>query len=613
LPAVSVASPTQPRSAALRWRSFEAWVGTRRSALALFGLALVVFAVESAVLPAFPGRDMVRYVQTYVQLPYHDIVLPSVMNTRGPFAALGVGVPLEIGGVAAEVWLALLYAGSIVAWGAVALTFGKRAAILTSALLLVYPGYGILFHGLASDALFAAGFAGWSLLLVRAMLRPSVLSFFLAGLGMGGLVLVRPSNQVLVVMALAPFFLGAAWRDRLRWFAAFFVGSALLTQGWKAIAEARYGDGTTLRPSSAALAVAVLLLAILVVPPRRWAWLGGAAALLAAAFLVVERPAPKSPTSYVRTVAQLPGGNPFAFRVFEIDPIAAPTNGPASRHLAELVRRDLLTTEPYRSYGVTVDTVFTSRSDRVFSDVQSLPGSDIGAVANEAIRRRPWHFGFGVVKTFLDMLWIKRVYGPEPVPEEAPTAMNGSGHGGATIVVNGKTLPAPSEGQPIPSSRGGPVFGPSVGGVRQVWRSGTEYSLVFDDPVGERRVAAFDRDTNRLTARLPARDSDLTLVHRFNQVSHVFPPSLFWLVLGIAALAIRRPRRSLVALAPSVAGLVVAITTALIAFPVAEYVMPVTPAFVLLAAVGLVGADPRGGLRLGRSRASESERAADAE
>jgi len=597
----------------LRWRSFEGWVGTRTSAFALVGVALLVFAVESVVLPAYPGRDMVRYVQTYEQLPYHDIILPSVMNTRGPFAALGVGVPLELGGVVAEVWLALLYAGSILAWAAIAIRFGKRAAIVTSAVLLVFPGYGILFHGLASDALFAAGFAGWSLLLVRAMLRPSVLAFVLAGLGMGGLVLVRPSNQVLIVMALVPFALSRRWRDRLRWFAAFFVGSALVTQGWKAVASARYGDGTDLRPSSAVVAVALLLLAFLVVPTRYWAWLGAAVGVLAMTFLVVERPAVKTPAQYVRTVAQLPGGNPFAFRVFEIDPIAAPTNGPASRHLADVVRRELLTKEPYRSYGVTVDQVFSSRSDRIFGDVGNLSGIDLGAVANEAVRQHPFHFSLGIVKTFGDMMWIKRVYGPEPVPEEAPTGANGSGQGGAYVVVHGRKLPAPSEGQPIPSARAGPTFGPSVGSVRQVWRSATDYSLVFDDPSGERRVAAFDRDTERLAGRLPARSSQLSRVHRFNQLSHVFPPSLFWLVVGVVALAIRRPRRVLVAVAPSVAGLVVALTTALIAFPVAEYVMPVTPAFVLLAAVGLFGADPRGRLRIGRNRPPQPQDAAHAE
>ena len=569
----------------MRWQSFEAWVGSRGSAFALFGLALLVFAIESAVVPAYGGRDVTRYVQTWVQLPYHDIVLPSVMNTRGPFAALGVGVPLELGGFAAEAWLALMYAGSILAWAAVGLTFGRRAAILTAGLLLVYPGYGILFHGLSGDSMFAAAFSGWALLLTRAMLRPSVRAFAFAGLGMGALVLVRPSNQVLIVMSLVPFVLSAPWRERLRWFAAFFVGSALLTQGWKAIALARYGDGTGLRPSAAVVGIAALLLAVVVVPARYWAWLAGAAAVLTAVFLVVERPAVKSPTGYLRTVAQLPGGNPFVFRVFEIDPIVSSENGPASRELERVVRRDLLTQEPYRSYGVTIEQVLGSGSDRIFADLQSLPGVDLQAVTSEAIRRHPWHFARGIGDTLWTLMWAGRAYAPEPGADAG-----GSDGGGqpAYVFVNGRRLPAPSEGQPIPSSRVGPVFG-AAGEVRQVWRSATDYSLVFDDPRDQGRVARFDRDTEQLVARLPTRGSDQDLVHRLNQASHAFPASLVWLVLGLVALAVRRPGRILVALAPSVAALVVVVATGLIAFPVGEYVVPMSPAFVLLTAVGLVG------------------------
>src|SRR6266536_647542 len=127
---------TRPRLVS-RWQSFEAWVGTRSSAVALFVLALVVFGLQSVALPAYPGRDMARYLQAFVQLAYHVPVYPAVLNTRGPLAALGVGVPLEIDGWAAEIWLGVLYALSIVAWGRVALSFGARTAVLTTGLLLL--------------------------------------------------------------------------------------------------------------------------------------------------------------------------------------------------------------------------------------------------------------------------------------------------------------------------------------------------------------------------------------------------------------------------------------------------------------------------------------------
>ena len=81
-----------------RWQSFEQWAGTRASAASLFVLALAVFALQSVFVPAYPGRDMSRYLQTFFQLGYHVPVYPAVLNTRGPLAALGVAVPLEVGG-----------------------------------------------------------------------------------------------------------------------------------------------------------------------------------------------------------------------------------------------------------------------------------------------------------------------------------------------------------------------------------------------------------------------------------------------------------------------------------------------------------------------------------
>jgi len=589
----------RPR-AALRWQSFEAWVGTRGSAFALFVLSLALFAIQAVVLPVQPGRDMGRYVQAFLQLGYDEPILLSVLNTRGPLAALGVGVPLELGGAAAEIWLALLYAASIVAWGYVALTFGSRAAILTTGLLLLYPGYGILFHGLAGDAMFAAAFAGWVVLLSRAILGPSVQAFLIAGLGMGLLVLVRPSNQVLIVLALLPLLLRAPWAERLRWVASFFVASAAVTQGWKVLATLLYGDEVGLRPSSAVLAACLLLLLLLLVPAawaRRLALLAIPLVVAVVAVVVVTGGNVRSPVHYVRTLAQVPSGNVFLFRAFEIERIASPENGPASRELARVVQRELLANEPYRSYGIDLSEFFASGSNRMFGDLTSLGGSaDLPAVTGEAIRAHPRTFATGITWTVWDMLWTRRVY----ASVAAPAANTGSTKEGETeyIVVDGRRLPKPDDGQPIPASRVGLEIRTLYGQAREVWKSPTEHPLVFDDPRDERRWASFGRATNRLTERIPTRSSSSSLVHRLNQASRAFPPPIVWLAIGLVALAVRRPQRALVALAPSLAALVVILATSLVAFAVGEYAAPVSPAFVMLAAVGLVGAHPRGRLRL---------------
>jgi hypothetical protein len=571
---------------AAKWRSFEDWAGSRSSAVALFVLALAVFALESAFLPAYPGRDMSRYLQAFVQLGYDVPVYPAVLNTRGPLSALGVGVPLEVGGWAAEAFLAVLYALSIVAWARLALTFGRRAAILTSALLLVYPGYGILFHQLASDALFAAAFAGWALLLARGLQRPSIKAWVAVGLGLGVLVLVRPGNQVLLVMALLPLVLRAPWWDRFACLAAFFIPAVIVSQAWKAVAEVRWGDAVGLEPSTGLLALAAVLVPLLLPPPWRLR-VGVAVALLVVAALAVKGLPGQTPGQYARSVIRNES-NQFLYRSFELDRIMAPENGPASRRLARLVRRELLKREPYRSYGVSVREFFSSGSNRVFGDLTGVaPPTDLAAATREAIRAHPRTFVSSIGHTIWEELAVRRVFAP--LPATGPSASAPQQQQGEHVVVKGKRLPKPSEGQPIPASAIGPALWTTGGPAREVWRSPTEHSYVFSDPQDERRADRFYREVDRLDTRIPTHSANTAVVRRLNQASNRFPPLIAWLVIGAVAFALRRPERALLALAPCFAGLVVIVATSMVAPSVAEYAAPVSPAFLMLAAVGLVG------------------------
>jgi len=569
---------------AAKWRSLEGWVGSRGSAAALFALALAVFALQSVFLPAYPGRDMARYLQTFFQLGYHVPVYPAVLNTRGPLSALGVGLPLEIGGWAAEVWLAVLYALSIVAWGRVALTFGSRAAILTSAILLVYPSYGILFHQLASDSLFASVFAGWALLLSRGIKHPSIRAFVLVGLGIGVLVLVRPANQVLLVMALLPLVLPVPWRDRLAWVAASFIPAVVVSQAWKAVAELRYGDAVALKPSTGLLALAVVIAPLLL--PSPWRVRAGAlAALLVVAALAVKGLPGESPAQYTHSVIRNES-NQFLYRSFELDRIMAPENGPASRRVATIVRRELLGREPYRSYGIDVHEFFASGSDRVFGDLTGVaPAADLAAATREAIRRHPRTFVSSIGHTLWDQLANRSVFAPEEVAPTPPSQPE--------IAAGGQQLPQPTEGQPIPSSRIGPLLWTPGGQAYEVWTSATEHHFVFTNPNDKRRYDKLGNDVERLSVRIPTRDAVQGVIHRANQVSHRFPAPAVWLLLGVVGLAFRRPRGALVAIAPAVAGLVVIGATALVAPAVAEYAAPVSPAFILFAAAGVLGVPVR--------------------
>jgi hypothetical protein len=504
----------------------------------VFVVALGVWWLQALVIPLAAGRDLATYLGAYVQLfQSHPIDLGYVLG-RTPIATLVVGALLQfLGGALAEPVVSLLYAGSVVAWFLAARTFGSRAAGLTTLVLLLYPGYGILFHELSSDAVFAAAFAWWSFLAIRVLRAPNPTGFALLGVGVGVLTLVRPGNQVLLVLVLLPLLLRVPWRTRLLSAATFVVPAVVLIGGWAIHNGIRYDNYTIARGGNATV--------------------------------------------------------PF-FRTFVTDKIVRPSNGPASRELARAVERDLLTKEPYRSYGITLDKFFTEGSPRMQVDLLALSDRLKGWHSNygwlrdvgvEAVQAEPGRYGRGVLGSVSGMLRE----GLYRTPSSAATGPGIVSGGSATAVVAG--LPTPSEGEPIPAAHEGGVTTPD-NSIFTVWTSPTEHHLVFVHPGDAARYQALHTRMDELARNLPARRGSPSLAHRFNQVSRWFFPPVLWLALGLGALVVRLPRRALAFSVPAFAGLLVIVVSALGLPAEPHYSVPVAPAFALLAAGALFA--PRG-------------------
>jgi hypothetical protein len=508
----------------------------------VFSAALVVWWIQAIAMPLASGRDFGTYVGGYVELwQRHPIDLGYVLG-RTPIAPLVTGGLLHLaGGALAEPAVSVLYALSIVAWFAAARSYGAWAAVFVAIVLLAYPGYGILFHELASDSVFAAAFAGWSLLAVRAVLVPTPLRFAFVGLGIGGLVLVRPGNQALLLLALLPLVLAIRWRTRL----------------------------------AAAGAVAVPAIALL----GLWAVHNG---VLYGTYTVAT------------------GGNsrlPFE-RAFLNDRIVRPDNGPESRRLALLVDRHLLSEEPYRSYGIGSEDFFTDPSPRFINDLTSLSNRLYGwksdsrilrSVGIEAVRTHPATYFRGVTTTLWDLLHqpVYRALGGEQVVTSGGSSGVPSS-GGETIVVNGQRLPKPTEGERIPAPHNA-VPTTSNGGITTIWTSATERHLVFANPEDRERLDALHARMGELGDNLPERAGYRELARRLNQASRWFPPPILWLVVGLIGLVVRRPGGRLALTTPAIAALIVLVLNALAIPSVPHYAVPVAPAFVLLAGAALFG------------------------
>jgi hypothetical protein len=496
--------------------------------------ALGVYAVRAIGWPLVAGRDLDEYLYGYIQfLDWHPL-LPWSMLFRTPVTPIVAGVLLDVGGgVLAEPLMAVLFAGSVVAWVVAARAFGPRVALVVVAALLVYPAYGLMFHELSSEPLFASAFAGWALLVTRAAQNPSLPRFVFVGLGVALLALVRPGNAVLLLFALFPLVLAGNWRRRAQWAGAFIVAAALPLAAWAALNGVRFGEYTLARGGNAVV--------------------------------------------------------PF-YRAFITDRIVAPENGPASRRLADAIQRHLLTRDPYKSYRVTLDRVFSSGSFRIHEDLYVLSDEVFGwdsdysvlrDAGREAVEAHPGKYTSGV----LDTIWeqLSKSFFRSPPPEEAS--------GGKTqplTEVGGRALPLPTEGEPIPAGQNAWISRPD-NRIRDVWTSATHHHFAFRDPRDQPRFNAILRDRDALFAALPDRRGNATLAHRLNQLSRWFPRPIVWIVLGLAALLWRRPRGAQILVALPLAALLVIVLNALGLFADPHFALPVAPAFVLFGLGALLG------------------------
>ncbi len=521
-------------SQALAW--LEALSGRRAGAIALFAAALGVYALQAVGWPLRTGRDLDEYLYAYLQLFDGDVLLPWSGLFRTPVTPLVAGTALDVlGGALAEPLLALLFAGSVVAWAAAARAFGARASVAVALALLVYPGYGGMFHELASDSLYAAAFALWALLLVRAMQRPTTGRWVAAGLAVALAALVRPGGVVLLLALPVGLTLGAPWRRRAVWLGAAVLSAAVPLAGWAVHNGVRYDV---------------------------WALARGGDAVV-----------------------------PF-YRALLTDRIVSPENGPASRRLADAVDEHLLTREPYRSYGITRDDVFTRATTRVHEDMYLLSdevfGWDSGysvlrEAALEGIRAHPLTYVSGVATT----VWqeLARAYYRLGTPA-APAA--GAEGGASTVVVDGTRLPAPGEGQLIPGGQNLWISRPDHA-IREVWTSPTEQTFSFADPALRPRFEALVAENGRLLGELPVRAGNAAVARRLSQASRWYPRPWLWLLLGLVALAVRRPRRAGVLLAVATGALLSIVLNAAGLPADLHFVVPVAPAFVLFGLGALLG------------------------
>jgi hypothetical protein len=516
------------------WRRLDSFVPTRRAAVVLFLLATLGFWFEALGWPLAKGRDTWDYLAFYLQLFETNPPLDSLQLFRTPFTPLVLGVPLDLGGsVLLEIVLGVLYAVSLVAWSATALTFGRLPALLTASLLLIYPAYATLYHQASSDAIFATGLAVWALGVARTLERPSTWRFAALGVGVAILVLIRPANQVLLPILFVPLLLPVAWLRRLAWSAVGLVAAVALLGTWAVHNGLRYDDTTVARGG------------------RAWV--------------------------------------PF-LRVFLADKTISPENGPASRRLAELIEEEVLAKEPHASLGVSLDSYLAASSNyetvRLIALSDRVSGKDenydvLFDSALEAIREHPGTYLRGVADTFWAFLR------QQPLREDIrPRMQTAPEPPSPTFEREGTVLPNQQAHVLVEGVPYGFVWCAS-----DYIDSCTldDPALVWSDPKKQERYREMVEQLRAWDAELPLREGVDVVTELLNRVTPRYPRPPFWLALGLVGLVFRRARgwRTILALWTG-AGLVLLIHAA--SQGVApEFALPLYPVFIVTALGAIAG------------------------
>ena len=112
---------------------------------------------------------------------------------------------------------------------------------------------------------------------------------------------------------------------------------------------------------------------------------------------------------------------------------------------------------------------------------------------------------------------------------------------------------------------------------------------MFDDAAKRERWIASDRRVAGLYAAFPDRWWSPWLGLQMDRSSKLYPPLWLWLVAAIVGVALRRPRSWWATLAPVLGAVAMLLGTVMTVWAEPAYAVPVAPAFVLFAAVGLLG------------------------
>ena len=512
------------RAARAGWDRLAVRAVSRVGAIVLLLCAFGMYWLQALAWPFQRGRDTWDYFAFYLSMFHEHTPFRLLMLFRVPIAPLVLGVPMQIGGAALlQVMLALLFAGTVLTWAATAARLAPSAAVLTGAALVLWPGFGLMFHEPSSDCVSAATFALLAYVATRACLAPRMGRFVVVGLVIPLAALTRvPNEGFLAAAVLLPLAASGTWRSRLAWGGAVAVAAVVPLTLYALYNSERYGAFTVSRNGAAEI--------------------------------------------------------PFHANFGNI----RVANGPASRELAGVVERTILERPPWRGLHVAPDTYFRAGSGyetvHLFGIVDHLYGlgSNYGllhAAADEVptasgdVRIR------GIsMRRAAHSLWklvdVHASHEDRTKPARWPVPPLTTERAGATVP-NPAALPPP-----VPGVEYGFLSCASPQISRCIL---SDPKVAFASASVRARYRAITRTVSEWDSQLGTSHGNAWLARQFVRANAHVPPPWVWLLVGGVALALRRPRGGVLLLVLCALGVTVLAIHALAEGVETFFALPVVP------------------------------------
>ena len=346
--------------------------------------------------PLYSGADASTYIYYFLDFFNPQPVFQNLMCFRTPIAPFFYGINLSLGGsLLTSVILEFIALTATIMVYLITLAWGKMTSRVAVIIFVLMVPYQLQFHQVGSDAIFS-----WLALVFIFLIRyiteyESQFLWIILGIVLSLLTLTRPGGIAFLAIIIFTPFLKVNWKKKLKNVSLFLLSIIIILGSYVIYKGVRYDDYSIARGF----------------------------------------------------------GHTLSYRVFVIqDNTIKSENGPASKELINIIENNILTTEVYKEYEVTLhDFLSYKPNSRFHGDLISAVDQYKGWNSNynillqmslESIRANP---GIYFEKYMKDVggLLLKN---PE-IPDDIIANVLATDK-----ILNDSGLPLPTEGQMIPYS-----------------------------------------------------------------------------------------------------------------------------------------------------------------